>query len=544
MKKSAVLVAIIINCTLSLFNYYHSIENAYIETGKSQESLTLISFNNILFMSFGSLFLSSSIYILVCLNNYRVGKILSIYLFFICITLYLAPVASHNIYLSGMTDMLAGISCILLFHTFGIITLFAYTKQFLVFSFIQVILFLICIIDFILSITNNSRSLDNRMILLTVVIIFIMCVSIQKSVTEISKKQIKIFGFGILMGGVFSYLISQLPVITIISAKKYHDMQIDGKSIEVYGNYMVRQYDMPILVFTIVAVSLLFLFMERNFIDKKKIYILIKMICINLYILYVNCFLIFLADLELLVLAIFNLITGLVLTYSINMQKERISSVEEIYGLYVIEEIESEKQKLAVELHDDILQNLISILHKIQNKNLNITNTESELVKMISKIRNFSHELYPIIVMDIGLKHGLELFLHKLRQEHNITINYQYNLPIGVIPDALSLMLYRIIKELAVNAVKHSKCSEINIYIKLSENNRIVISVQDNGIGFVMPSSETLVENAHMGLYSIKRQVKQMKGEFYCIQEKGTKFVVIIDKKHLDVDSIKERKQI
>ena len=90
------------------------------------------------------------------------------------------------------------------------------------------------------------------------------------------------------------------------------------------------------------------------------------------------------------------------------------------------------------------------------------------------------------------------------------------------------MVVYRIVKELIINAIKHSRCTKIKVEIsKVTEG--IDCMVSDNGIGFLMPESEKLLKSPHMGLYTIKKQISDMNGKLRIISDKtGSEFQIYI----------------
>lgn len=533
MKKTAITTGILLNIGFIMLNYHKSLENTQLRWNTGEESLTMLSFNNMLFMVFGNLFLCLAIYIITELHQYKVGKGLSMYMICMGITFYLAPIASYNLYLGYLCDLLSSISCIFLFHTFGAITFFDHTKRFRGLTAIQICFFLLCFVNFYTMENKSISSISNGMILFTVVITLVMCISFRNSVTEVSKRQIEILFVGILLGGLLYYCVLNLPTLSVVNVKQLPDTYRKGTEIEIIGNYEVSTDKMPILVFAVIALSFLLLMMKREFFEIRRMTYLIKMVVVNLYILFTDCFLMIICNIGEGTLLFFDVISVFFCLYMMGLFGNRLGyNKEEMYNLKVLEEIEEEKQKLAVFLHDDILQGLISILHRISNKKIdpNENNAIIELRGMITQIRSLSHELYPIIVKDIGLEHGLDVFFHEVEQEQSVEILYEYDLPLGVIPETISLTLYRIIKELVTNSVKHAKCNSIHVELKMSDHNVIVASVSDNGTGFIMPTDENLLKNAHMGLYTVKKQIEKVNGEFRCVTEKdkGTKCLLLI----------------
>ncbi|OQM44167.1 histidine kinase [Anoxybacillus sp. UARK-01] len=194
----------------------------------------------------------------------------------------------------------------------------------------------------------------------------------------------------------------------------------------------------------------------------------------------------------------------------------------------LLNEQEEEKRKLSDFLHDEILQNLILLLHKLEwlNKSQNINKDilkeiEEEIRNSIFEIREMCHELYPAVIEDLGLKHSLFLLKRKCEMSYNIILQIDYRSQLKNIPIALSAQVFRIIKELVYNAIKHSSSKEIFISVEEAPHD-LRIKVKDHGVGFKVPNHlSALLQNRHLGLVTIQKRVNQLKGTLDIQSEPG-----------------------
>ena len=78
--------------------------------------------------------------------------------------------------------------------------------------------------------------------------------------------------------------------------------------------------------------------------------------------------------------------------------------------------------------------------------------------------------------------------------------------------DPYQLVVYRMLKELVTNAIKHSKCSQITVALK-QESENIELKVSDNGIGLEENEYRKYGSNQHKGLNSIYEQLFLLNGK-------------------------------
>lgn len=217
----------------------------------------------------------------------------------------------------------------------------------------------------------------------------------------------------------------------------------------------------------------------------------------------------------------------------LQIKKQLKETVEESlpseqFDLLLLNEQEKEKKKLSVFLHDEVLQNLILLFNKLEflSKYKKMDNSVFEDIKeslrsSIFEIREMCHELYPVIVEDLGLEKSLHSLKRKCQTNLNVTIEIDYNTNLRVIPASLSLQVFQMIKELVYNAIKHSSSKKVFVSV-LETNNLLNIKVKDHGIGFKVPNRlSELSQDNHLGLIAIQKRVNQLKGTLDIQSEPG-----------------------
>lgn len=181
---------------------------------------------------------------------------------------------------------------------------------------------------------------------------------------------------------------------------------------------------------------------------------------------------------------------------------------------------EKDKKNLSSYLHDDILQDVLSI------KNLSSTLDGPEetlnlideiLSKISSSLRRQMLELYPSFLTVTPLDDSMINLVGKLNQSYGQAIAVDLQLPDDTdITIDEKFMVYRILKELVTNVFKHAMAK--NIWISLSDNpetSTFCLTVQDDGIGVDTEhfSFSDIAQN-HLGLVKIKQEITFLGGSF------------------------------
>ena len=125
---------------------------------------------------------------------------------------------------------------------------------------------------------------------------------------------------------------------------------------------------------------------------------------------------------------------------------------------------------------------------------------------------------------DFGFQTSLENLLDSYNSRTEMEITYSIE-SFEHTDSVILLTVFRIIQELAVNSIKHSKGTELKV-LELDEQNHMYIEVTDNGLGMAVSSAEK--EN-HFGLRIVKERVASLGGKIlFPVVDKGCKAVIEI----------------
>ena len=215
--------------------------------------------------------------------------------------------------------------------------------------------------------------------------------------------------------------------------------------------------------------------------------------------------------------------TGLIIGLLVHRARRRRAESELRAGLARNRELgrrlltaqETERARIARELHDDISQQLAVLnidLHQLARTVHGPAETiASEAVKyadgIATSIRDLSHQLYPPQLRLMGLVAGLKALVAEFSHRGpNITFTHE-SVPTSI-PADLALCVFRVVQEALQNALKHSQATTISVQLT-GNSHRLDLTVVDDGVGFVV---ETLAEG--LGLISMAERVEAMGGSF------------------------------
>jgi signal transduction histidine kinase len=193
----------------------------------------------------------------------------------------------------------------------------------------------------------------------------------------------------------------------------------------------------------------------------------------------------------------------------------------------VFETQESERKRLAEDLHDSVGQVISAIklnLHRLDKSCLNeatqplMAETRKLADDCIDEIRNIIHNVLPPVLIDYGLIDALQGLCQQVEKTTHINVQLIKSIDGVRFEPEIELAFYRIAQELFSNAIKHSSATAINL--KLSKDaNWLVMEFKDNGTGFNIGQ----VKQGH-GLKNLESRVKLINGEIntYTKPQNGT----------------------
>ena len=175
--------------------------------------------------------------------------------------------------------------------------------------------------------------------------------------------------------------------------------------------------------------------------------------------------------------------------------KENIFEQELAYSQVEIKE--QTLNYIGQELHDDLGQKL-SVARLMTNKMAFSDENEREnivdeinvlLGECIQDIRNLSKVFITKQIEHFGFIESLEREIFRIKRLQLMEVDYKINNHDLEINSEHALILFRIIQECITNVIKHSKSKWIQLTVE-DKKDQIIITVIDNGIGFISKSKE------------------------------------------------------
>ncbi|HQM88177.1 MAG TPA: sensor histidine kinase [Methylotenera sp.] len=207
---------------------------------------------------------------------------------------------------------------------------------------------------------------------------------------------------------------------------------------------------------------------------------------------------------------------------------------------------ESERKRIARDLHDDLGQYLSAI--KAQAASLLVELDSATEIHLTAKsiaasadhayvaTRNLMHSLRPVALDDLGLSAALEHLVDtwqsinfEAKRVNPETKHTNYILAIegdiDELKDSAKIAIFRIIQEALTNCAKHAHANTIHVSIVKHQEN-LKLSIIDDGIG-----CDTKLPTFGFGLLGIQERVDALNGQLQIISghKLGLKMFISIE---------------
>lgn len=223
------------------------------------------------------------------------------------------------------------------------------------------------------------------------------------------------------------------------------------------------------------------------------------------------------------------LLTALVayLLYNRRQLKRARSEQTRLSGKLITAQ-ETERSRVAAELHDDFSQRLALLSLGIETtaelvpesseaarQQLNeLLNSASELG---ADIHTLSHRLHSSTLQRLGLVPGISAFCKEFTAQQHLQVIFSHDHLDGPVRPDVALALFRIVQEGVRNIAKHSGALEARVSLT-QEGRHLRLSISDNGTGFDLNDTRC---NGGLGLFSMEERARLVGASFKVQSEVG-----------------------
>lgn len=181
---------------------------------------------------------------------------------------------------------------------------------------------------------------------------------------------------------------------------------------------------------------------------------------------------------------------------------------------------EEERRRISRELHDELGQELTSMLVRLQvlekgesqeNSGQIVQDLKRSVGSLLSTIHDLALELRPASLDDLGLVPALEHYFRDCPSRIGVEVDFEV---MGIngsrLPRQMEITLYRVIQESLTNVARHSGVKNASVLLR-HDPHAIIAIIEDNGVGFDIKTGQA--STGRLGLYGMEERIALVGGK-------------------------------
>ena len=226
--------------------------------------------------------------------------------------------------------------------------------------------------------------------------------------------------------------------------------------------------------------------------------------------------------------------------------RQRESLRGELYKRVVAAQ-ESERQRIARELHDETGQALTAIglglrglTGSLRAANLDLTKQNLHELELLTthsldELQRLIADLRPSHLDDLGLPSALRWYANTLQERIKLEVHVEIHGEERPVPSAVKIALFRIAQEALTNVVKHAQAKSVQVVLTYADES-VFVRVNDDGRGFDLESTGS-GKRVSWGLKGMEERTALLGGKFEVQSKPGQGTIVEVSIPYLQEDT-------
>ncbi|MBZ0090108.1 MAG: sensor histidine kinase, partial [Thermoanaerobaculia bacterium] len=202
----------------------------------------------------------------------------------------------------------------------------------------------------------------------------------------------------------------------------------------------------------------------------------------------------------------------------------------------LVEAQESERRHIALELHDEAGQALVSLrlglrlLEREIAEGGNVGGRVAELVETTDSVMDGLHrlaaDLRPASLDHLGLDAALRQFARSAAAKFGLAVHFKARgFTAQRLPQAVETALYRVVQEAMTNVVRHARATRVDLLVERRDD-QVLVMVEDDGVGF---DSANAPGGEHFGLLGMRERADALGGTLTVESSPGKGTTIVVE---------------
>ena len=220
-------------------------------------------------------------------------------------------------------------------------------------------------------------------------------------------------------------------------------------------------------------------------------------------------------------------------------ERRRLEENMHLYLQQATRAQEEERKRLAMELHDQTIQDLVALSRRLdalkspvfsegEGPAQELDRIRRQISDIIQAIRQISQNLRPPALDRLGLLPALGHLVSEFNRQGLASARVNTEGKQIRLGEETELTLFRITQEALNNALRHAQATRLEVLVKF-ESAKVELRINDNGKGFDPQKTWLRVaQNANLGLLGMQERAHLIGGSFSLVSEPGKGTTVVV----------------
>lgn len=196
------------------------------------------------------------------------------------------------------------------------------------------------------------------------------------------------------------------------------------------------------------------------------------------------------------------------LVHAFNEMLARLEAERRESGGRALAAQESERRRIAGELHDEVGQVLTGVLLQLDALGRaapgaadEVEETKRATRQALEEVRRIAQELRPEMLDQLGLVSALTELTRRFAEHTGVAVERRFAADLPQLSSDAELAVYRVAQESLTNVARHAQASRVELSLEAGPGS-VVLAVVDDGRGF----DESTAENGSGGLRGMRER--------------------------------------
>ncbi len=185
-------------------------------------------------------------------------------------------------------------------------------------------------------------------------------------------------------------------------------------------------------------------------------------------------------------------------------------------------EREEERKALARELHDSVIQDLLSFNYRLEDleghtvdvrQRAELSELREDIRLIVTDLRRLCSDLRPPTIDSHGLTAAIRSHAQEWADKNHVALELDVDTELGRLPEPIELSIFRIVQEALNNVRKHAAARRVRLSLQRTASTQLLLRLEDDGQGIAEPVDlAALSATKHFGLLGISERVALLGG--------------------------------